>query len=125
LENLYCIPLKDNDLNNKYLKEFIINIKRIKAGKLITQPAGKQKPINLPPLLNLQTDKKRIEIASPELIGENMLHYLMELTIHLNITNQNRSGSKMKILIDFLNSLSFSSLKHVCIKSKDILFTFY
>ncbi len=121
LENLYCIPLKDNDLNNEYLKEFILNIIRCQTGKLINQPAGKHKPVNLPPLLNLQSDKKRIEKASPELLGENMLHYLMELTIHLNATTQNTNGYKLKVLIGFLNSLSFSSLKHVRIKSEDIL----
>ncbi|MFW5700796.1 MAG: TIGR04150 pseudo-rSAM protein [Cyclobacteriaceae bacterium] len=121
LENLYCIPLNHNDSDNKYLNEFLLNIKRCQAGNLISQLAGKQKPINLPPLLNLQSDKNRIEKVSPELLGDNMLHYLMELTIHLDTTTQNTSGSKMKVLVDFLNSLLFSSLKHVLIKSEDIL----
>lgn len=123
LKNLYCVEINKLDTRNPEQEQFIANIQKCKAGELVKLSASSPSPVVFPPLLNLQSEIGRLQKESAEMVGENMLDYLHELTIWIN-TDSKHSGIieniDYDILSNILRSASFSSIAHIHIKGTDI-----
>lgn len=78
---MYCITVDDTILTDPACRHFIRTIQENFCGGLLDKKSVKVKPVNFPPVLNLQ--KKRSEIG----IQEYTLGYLYELNIYLTIKN--------------------------------------
>lgn len=122
MENLYCIEIDDHDIKDQSMVGFVEKIQTIQAGNLIKPEHGKRSPIILPPLLNLQSDVKRLKKESPDLIGEHVLDYLHEVYIYVNYVE---SKSQLLKNLDYyrieniLESFLSSSLVHIHICGED------
>lgn len=118
IENLYCVELDSFNLIKPEFKQFIFNIEKSKAGELLQMAADNPKPVVLPPLLNLQSEIGRLQKKVPEIVGENILEYLHELTLWIGV--ESKDNIDFNLLEKYLNFASYSSLAHVRIKGNEI-----
>jgi pseudo-rSAM protein len=88
-KNGYCALIKEEDLKNKDISDFINDLKINFMGDLIPITNSKSAPIQLFPLLDIQNEISSTSLLSNPAIGKNVLNYLYELNIYLNGTCQN------------------------------------
>ena len=117
IDNLYCIEIS-HLMSDPNLQLFIKQIEENKLGSFLSLDPKYSKPIALPPVLNLQSDVKKLENNTDNLIGANMLDYLHELVIDYDrlIINTNRD-EKTNDLNKFLSALEFSSLSEITLRT--------
>jgi len=123
IKNMYCIELSYDDVNNKDINYFIQKVDASNSGACFLKKEEQPKPVILLPILNLQRGKDRLTKEPDRFIGENILTYLHEVTIHLGaddftmIGQPNFSGNKKKLLFaelkQFLNSLKGSNVNKI------------
>lgn len=81
VEKLHSVKIAVKDLEDEFLYNFVKTIQTYKYGDIIE--GDLEKPIIMPPILNLQRDVERLkENNSP--ISENILSYLHEVEIYIN-----------------------------------------
>ena len=81
------VILYDEELHmNSNVHTFVQNVIDLKLGDLWKYEAGRQKPIRLFPILNLQRDVDRLKEGGGNelLLGKDIINYLLELNIYLN-----------------------------------------
>ena len=88
-ENRYCTLIKEKDLKNKEISDFINDLKMNFMGDVIPIDYSKSAPIQLSPLLDIQNEISSKSLMSDPAVGKNVLNYLYELNIYLNGTCQN------------------------------------
>lgn len=115
--NLYCAELTEKDLLNNNICELINNTRKIFCGDIIDITLIKKKPIFLKPELNLQKDITRLRLKSDREIGNNILGYLHQLTIYLNIKSINLSFSSTKHLF---HSIITSTINKITICGNNV-----
>ena len=123
IKNMYCIELSHDEVSNKDVNYFIQQVEASNSGGCFLKKNAQPKPIALLPILNLQRDKNRLKKEPDRFIGENILTYLHEVTIHLGaddltmIGYPNFLGNKKKLLFaeieQFLSSLKGSSTNKI------------
>jgi pseudo-rSAM protein len=108
IDNLYCIDVTEKP--DEKVVSFLRELVNLKMGMVVNEKATQgQKPIQLPPILNLQSaverldDKEITDLA----IGENILEYVHEVHI---ILDKNQSLGMMQAIIDFIDTLRKSNL---------------
>ncbi|MGL4491229.1 MAG: hypothetical protein ACRCT5_00140, partial [Tannerellaceae bacterium] len=55
INNLYTLSLNQSDVENKDVKAFIESLVELKVVKLVKESLVHRRPVQLPPLLNLQS----------------------------------------------------------------------
>jgi pseudo-rSAM protein len=82
--NLRVIPLKDTDLNNAEVREFVDEMKNCFMGDLLDRSYSEGKPIQMPPMLKIKKDVKYLKADILRSEGEDMMEYLSEVSIYIN-----------------------------------------
>lgn len=101
IDQLYSIKLRVDDLHDLSLFEFVKTIQEYGFGDLID--GKEEKPLLMPPLLNLQRDVNRLKDQKSSL-DNNILSYLNEVVIYLNDVCANEK-KHCKQLPHYLQSL--------------------
>lgn len=83
IDNLYSVKIRVKDLEDLRLLNFVETIQSLGLGDIIE--GDLDKPIIMPPILNLQKSIKRLKEHKVP-IGENILSYLHEVSIYVNGT---------------------------------------
>lgn len=80
-ENMYSILIDMEDLKEDALFNMVTSLQKKGFGDIVE--GDLRKPIILPPILNLQKGVERLK-KNDMPVGENILSYLHEITIHVN-----------------------------------------
>ncbi|CAK7054151.1 MAG: hypothetical protein PARBB_02670 [Parabacteroides distasonis] len=83
IDNLYSVKIRVKDLEDLRLLNFVETIQSLGLGDIIE--GDLDKPIIMPPILNLQKSIERLKEHKVP-IGENILSYLHEVSIYVNGT---------------------------------------
>jgi pseudo-rSAM protein len=90
LEDIYnpqnggVILLKGKDLQNVVIRSFVNHLRNLFMGDIIDISLSLSKPTQVLPLVNLQYDVKKLRTELNRSVGENILSYLFEITIHFD-----------------------------------------
>lgn len=87
-ENCGVSQLTNQELENKEIKNFVINIREKFIGDILPIGLSENKPIQLTPFLNFQQDKTRLNLQANISIGDNILSYLHEVNFILDKNNE-------------------------------------
>lgn len=120
INNLYCIEVCEQDLENDVFKFFVYDLVNCGFGDIQLQNSQMdEKPIQLPPILNIQTEVSRLkkEGVTDLTIGENVLMNLYEIKIILPEENNTNYFSSLAVL---LKSLEKSEISTVVIMNYNI-----
>lgn len=85
--NLYCIQIDEVELSQPNIKEFTSQIVETNSGFLSEITKNQPKPIQFPPLLNLQCDRNKLKQDNSRSIGEKVTNYLNSVDIYFTHTN--------------------------------------
>lgn len=116
IDNLYSLSIETAELKVESLDRLVKTLVQLNMGKLIEQRYADRKPIQLPPLLNLQSDIYRLkdDKLTNATIGENILKNLQFINLQLN---NNALPSFYSQLSSFFSScLGRNSLFEITIK---------
>jgi pseudo-rSAM protein len=83
-QNLGAIYFKGEKLAVAPYRDFVAEFCEKNMGGLVE--AAQEKPIQLMPVLNLQRDVEKLQKDRDRFVGENVLHYLLELNVYINST---------------------------------------
>ena len=83
IDNLYSVKIRVGDLVEESLYRFVTDIQSFGFGDILD--GNEEKPLLMPPLLNLQRSVERMRQHRIP-IGENILSYLHEVAIYVNGT---------------------------------------
>ncbi|MCD8555942.1 MAG: hypothetical protein LRY59_04805 [Bacteroides graminisolvens] len=112
-KNLGAIYCTGELLSKNPYKEFITNFCQKKMGDVVDVELMSNKPIQMMPILNLQSDINKIQ---KEDMGKDILHYLLELNIYLHNNCEQRC-----LNCDFFYRQSLCCKKDKGGQSKEIL----
>jgi len=87
--NNRVITLTSKDLDNSIINDFIYEIREIHAGDLLKKEWSKKKPIQMTPILNLQSDVEYFKTKEAQWIGDGMMNNIYELTLYINNYSSN------------------------------------
>ncbi|KUO62045.1 hypothetical protein APF79_03725, partial [bacterium BRH_c32] len=87
-KNCGVCQLTNQELENKEIKNFIIDIREKFIGDILPIELSENKPIQLTPFLNFQQDKTRLNLQPNISIGENILNYLHEVNFIFDKNNE-------------------------------------
>lgn len=87
-KNCGVCQLTNQELENKEIKNFIIDIREKFIGDILPIGLSENKPIQLTPFLNFQQDKTRLNLQPNISIGDNILNYLHEVNIIFDKNNE-------------------------------------
>jgi pseudo-rSAM protein len=91
-KNLQVIPLKDSDLKDPVISQFVSDVRRYFMGDLINMSFSKGKPAQMMPILKIQKDVKHLKSEASRSVGESMMGYLNEISLYLNNECEHRCG---------------------------------
>ena len=83
MQNLYVVEIREEDMENPVLKEWVRQIMGKKMGFIKEQEEGESHIISFPPILNLQSDVDRIEKQEGRDIGEYAAQNWNECTLFM------------------------------------------
>jgi pseudo-rSAM protein len=83
-KNIGAVYFEGQKLAGKPYQSFLTEFCEKNMGGLVDVEQVKDKPIQLMPILNLQRDVEKLQKDRERFIGENVLHYLMELNVYVN-----------------------------------------
>lgn len=109
VENLYSLPLVQSELENCCIGNLVASLVNLKMADLILQDNMRKKPIQLPPLLNLQADIRRIKEGNiTDLsIGEGVLNNLQSVCIDFDTNIDLSFFDKLSTLLACLERRGF------------------
>ena len=118
-DNLYCIDvtIKPDEKVVSFLTELI----NLKMGMIVNEAETRGiKPIQLPPILNLQSAVERLndEELTDLTVGENILEYIHEVHI---ILSENSDLKTIQSIINFIDTLRKSNLYAIRISGYTLL----
>ena len=92
-ENLGVIEINADELNQPEIASFVEESTQKNICRIEVKKTDSPKPIQLMPILNLQRDIDKLNKEDGRSLGEDVLHYLSDVTIYLNDEcNQQCSG---------------------------------
>ncbi|RXQ93051.1 TIGR04150 pseudo-rSAM protein [Ancylomarina salipaludis] len=112
LSNLYCIQIDQTELSVSNVKEFIDRIIKSNSGTLSEITNNQQRPIQFPPLLNLQCDRDKLKQDTSRSIGEKVITYLNHVDIYFNHQNNINLKKHIENLSKFLKPIPPN--QHIC-----------
>lgn len=133
-DNLYCICIDEQQINNPEIKQFIELLKDNRMAELYPVKEGYLKPVSIPPIASIQRSKTAF-IKDPETIKfENLVHYISDITLYLNgnITSENtfinqsiyftKGNSQIDYLhiTQLLDQLAFGKLQEIHLTGSNI-----
>jgi pseudo-rSAM protein len=81
--NLRVIPMTEEELSKPAIREFAKEIREYFMGDLVDTEFSEGKPVQMPPLLKIQKDVKYLKKIRGRSVGESLLKYIDEISIHL------------------------------------------
>ncbi|MCX6583518.1 MAG: TIGR04150 pseudo-rSAM protein [Candidatus Aminicenantes bacterium] len=84
--NCRVILLKEAEIDQPAVREFIDKIRAYYMGDLIDSSYSKGKPIEMPPLVKNQLDVTFLKKDSARSVGDEIMSYLTEISLYLNET---------------------------------------
>jgi pseudo-rSAM protein len=129
IENMYCIQLNEEDVNDNGLKPFISQVVNLSFGSINPVVKGELKPVFFVPKLKLQGGIDTKLADHFVILNDNMMIYLHEINIILNSCDGINSNQGKKItnlpysaLINFFQPIiKFGNLKKIEINATNIL----
>lgn len=114
IDNLYSLLLKQEKLETSGIKNIVEELIALGLAKLINKCSISGKPVQLPPVLNLQSEVHRLADGNQTdmTIGENVLDNLLVLNLKLN---SDTTPLFMNKLAHLLGGLSHASLLELVI----------
>lgn len=112
LSNLYCIQIDQIELSSHNVKEFTDRVIESNSGTLSEITSNQPKPIQFPPLLNLQCDRNKLKQDNSRSIGEKVITYLNQVKIHFSHQDNIDLKKHIDKLTKFLRSIPPN--QHVC-----------
>lgn len=83
-KNLLVILLKEKDLNDPVISQFVYDIRGSFMGDLIDASYSKGKPVQMMPIVKIQTDIKYLKKEEARSVGEDVTAYLNEMSLYIN-----------------------------------------
>lgn len=105
IDNLYSLLLKQEELKTTGIQYIVEKLVDLGLAELINKRKISEKPIQLPPILNLQSDVHRLidGTQTDMAVGENVLKNLLVLNIKLDSNATplfiNKVGSYVRLLV--------------------------
>lgn len=105
IDNLYCISLNESQFQYLPLKELIYKLRDNGFGKLVKQNNSQRSPIQLPPILNLQSEVNRLneQKLTDLTVGEHVLNNLSEIHIVLSYEVTNDFVDSLIAMLDSIS----------------------
>ena len=112
MQNLYVVEIREEDMENPVLKEWVRQIMDKKMGFVKEQEEGKSHIISFPPILNLQSDVDRIEKQEGRDIGEYAAQNWNECTLFMGGESEHPQLYKqLHYPVDYNGHLDFYALQ--------------
>jgi pseudo-rSAM protein len=83
-KNLLVVKLTDTDQKCSDISLFVKRIRKYFMGDIIEVSYSAAKPIQMMPQLDIQKDIERFKKELKSSVGENIMNYLREISIHIN-----------------------------------------
>ncbi len=83
-ENLWVVRLTEKDLQDSVIADFVRTIRDCFMGDLLDTSYSKGRPIQTVPIVTIRKNARLLKIQGNRSVGENMMEYLSELSIHIN-----------------------------------------
>jgi pseudo-rSAM protein len=83
-KNLQVTVLKENDLKYPEISRFVNDVRRYFMGDLIDASYSKGKPVQMMPIIKIQTDVKYLKKEDGRSVGEDLMRYLNEISLYIN-----------------------------------------
>lgn len=83
-KSLWVTRLSEKQLENPEISKFIKRVKTSYMGDLIDTAFSRGKPVQLPPILNLDRDVEKFKAKFSGTIGEEIMKYLDEVSLYIN-----------------------------------------
>ena len=109
-DNLYCIQFTFAGTDKDCLNALVDRLVYLKMARLVIQNEENRKPIQLPPLLNLQSQIQRLQSSNvtDRTVGEEVMNNLQSICFDFSeSTNAPTTGK----LLPFLKSLELSNIE--------------
>lgn len=91
-KNNRVVKLTKKELQNPTIKKFVDEVRMSFSGDLLDKSWSDGKPIQISPILNLQTDADFFVKKESQWIGEEMMNNLYEITFYINNFSNNYSS---------------------------------
>lgn len=85
-KNLLVIRLTEKELANPEISQFVRDLRRHFMADLIDASLSKGKPLQMMPYLKVHQDAEIIKKAPDHTVGEQMMKYLVEMSVYINST---------------------------------------
>ncbi len=130
LDNLYCIEISQDILDEQGVRNFVDKLIETFSGNLIQKNKHDKKPIILPPFLNLQKDIDKLRKDNFRSVGESVSSYLNKITIYLDKFSENRNNISQEFsdtvleiepLKKFISKINYNSLDEIDLYSGSYL----
>jgi pseudo-rSAM protein len=82
--NLRIIPMKDSDMGNAEIHEFVNELRSNFMGDLLDKSYSKKKPLQTPPMMKIKKDVEYLKTDILRSEGEDILEYLSEVSIYID-----------------------------------------
>jgi pseudo-rSAM protein len=83
-KNLLVIRLTEKDRSNPEISQFVRDLRGHFMGDLIDVSLSKGKPLQMMPYLKIHQDAEIIKKAPDHTVGEQMMKYLVEISVYIN-----------------------------------------
>jgi pseudo-rSAM protein len=91
-DNLSVVKLTAASFAKPVVSEFVRQVRDKFLGDLLEVKRFPQKPVQMVPFLNIEKDVAKFKVDAPDRVGEDLMTYLSEISIHL--TNECRLGCR-------------------------------
>lgn len=82
--NLQVIRLKEKDLQDPIIGQFVRDLRTFFMGDLIDTSCSKGRPVQMMPIVKIQKDVKFLKQETSRSVGEDMIEYLSEIFLYIN-----------------------------------------
>ncbi len=104
-KNLGSIYFEGEMLKSESYHKFISEFCQKGMGGLVDVAQTPKKPVQLMPVLNLQRDIEKLQKVDKQILGSNLLHYLLELNVYINHAGQKELDAS--ILKNILHQIQY------------------
>ncbi|GHV34163.1 hypothetical protein FACS1894178_1130 [Bacteroidia bacterium] len=105
-QNLGVIEIDENLIKDVDVYDFINQSISKQICKLVEKKANYPKPVQLMPVLNLQRDVEKLKKETDRSVGEDVLKYLSEITLHLLDKDETLDFNSVKKILKVLKFAS-------------------
>lgn len=83
-KNLQVIRLKEKDLQDPIISQFVKDMRTYFMGDLLDTACSRGKPVQMMPIVTIQREIKKLKKDMGRSVGEDMMEYLTEIFLYIN-----------------------------------------